>query len=60
MREDDDCDWQSAQHADELNRQQMAVEALLEAQRHGTPREAVLLLADEAGIGHFYRKHYTN
>lgn len=50
-------DWQAAQHADELNRLQAVVQALEEAERHGTPHEVVLLLARECGAGEAFPKH---
>lgn len=46
--------WSAWQHADELLRQERAMEALKLAEAAGTPRSALIVLADEAGIGTIY------
>lgn len=46
--------WSAWQHADELLRQERALDALKLAELAGTPREALIVLADEAGIGTLY------
>lgn len=50
--------WSQWQHADELARQQQIMSALEAAEKAGTPHETVILLADECGVGEFYRKHH--
>lgn len=50
-------DWQAAQYADECERMKQVVRALEQAEHSGTPHEMVLILADECGVGEFYRKH---
>jgi hypothetical protein len=50
-------DWQAAQFADECQRLREVMEALEVAEKSGTPREMVLILARECGAGEFYQKH---
>ena len=50
--------WQAEQFRDECERIRQIVKSLEEAEQHGTPHETVNLLADECGVGEFYRKHH--
>jgi hypothetical protein len=50
-------DWQAEQFRDECERMRAIVESLERAEKAGTPRETVIHLADECGVGEFYRKH---
>lgn len=52
-----DDNWAAYQHADELLRQEQILAALKVAEKHGTPRDMVITLADECGVGELYRKH---
>lgn len=49
-------DWQAQQQQDEAQRQQRALEALQAAERAGTPREDLIVLAYEAGVGSIYER----
>lgn len=51
--------WQAEQFRDECERQRAIVESLERAVQAGTPHEAVITLADECGVGDFYRKHHA-
>lgn len=60
MNDMDRRDWETAeQFRDECERMRDVIEALEKAERAGTPKEAVIVLADECGVGEFYRKHHT-
>lgn len=49
--------WQHQQHADETARQQAAMEALRKARAAGTPDDALMVLAYEAGVAtDFYKE----
>lgn len=49
-------DWQAAQHADELLRQQRLIDALKAAEAAGTPREEVIELAAGLGLATTYQR----
>lgn len=50
-------DWQEQQHADETARQQAAMDALRKARAAGTPDDALMILAYEAGVAtDFYKE----
>lgn len=52
-----DFDWQAAQHADELVRQQAVLEALRVARAAGTPDDKLMTLAVECGVANdFYKE----
>jgi hypothetical protein len=46
--------WQAEQFRDECERMRAAVEALEAAAKAGTPKEALDVLAYEAGVGSIY------
>jgi erythromycin esterase-like protein len=48
-------DWTSAQWADECARMKQTIEALEAAERAGTPKEHLIVLAHEAGVGEIFR-----
>lgn len=48
-------DWQEWQHRDECLRQQDIMAALKAAEERGVPRDQLIILADESGVGEFYR-----
>lgn len=50
-------DWQAWQRQDELNRQQDILAALKVAEEAGVPREYIIVLAHEAGVGELYRSN---
>jgi hypothetical protein len=52
-------DWQAEQFRDECERMRAIVESLERAEKAGTPRETVIHLADECGVGEHYRKHHN-
>jgi hypothetical protein len=49
-------DWQAAQWADECARMKQIVDALESAERAGTPKDVIDLLAYEAGVGEIYNQ----
>ncbi len=49
-------DWSAAQWQDECERMRMTIEALEAAERAGTPREHIITLAHEAGVGEIFNK----
>lgn len=51
-------DWAAEQYRDECERMRSIIESLEAAEKAGTPREVVITLADECGVGEFYRKHH--
>lgn len=52
-----DNDWQAAQHADELTRQQAVIEALRIAKARGVPEDKLMTLAYECGVANdFYKE----
>lgn len=48
-------DWQAQQFADECERLRQIVEALEAAEHAGTPPEALIVLAQEAGASNYYQ-----
>lgn len=52
--------WQEAQHADELLRQERLIGALKAAEAAGTPREEVIELASQLGLATVYEKQHTH
>lgn len=48
--------WQAAQHRDECVRRERALQALKAAEAAGTPREDVIVLAYECGLGRDYEE----
>jgi hypothetical protein len=55
-REDD---WQAWQRCDEERRQQEILAALQAAEQAGVPREHIITLAYESGVGEIYNKEAT-
>ncbi len=49
-------DWSAAQWQDECERMRMTIEALEAAEQAGTPREHIITLAHEAGVGEIFNK----
>jgi hypothetical protein len=50
--------WSAEQWRDECERMRAIVQSLEAAEKAGTPREALIVLADESGVGALYRKHH--
>lgn len=50
-------DWQAWQFADECARIRQTIEALEKAAQSGAPKETLIILADESGVGEIWRKH---
>jgi hypothetical protein len=54
MSMDERDSWQAAQWADECARMKRVVEALEAAEKAGTPREEIIVLASECGVASIY------
>lgn len=49
-------DWAAEQFRDECERMKQTLEALEAAAKAGTPKDALDILATEAGVGNLYRR----